>query len=381
MALAFGFNYQNVILIFFILSFLIFSGALLVRFLQFSNQLDKWLGILVLLFALYLMPWTLGSGGWYGHDNLRDLLFFIPFHQYFFYGPLILFLSRSLAQPNWRIEKKDYWHLVPGIFYLAYAAVIAIFDGFVFSEYYFYSDNMDKDFNPLYQSAGLTSLTVYALISFRVYMKYRTQLSHQTSYADDIRIKWLGLFLVGLAIIILLRAVATFTFPELGDWGFKWWFYLCFGALAYRLAISGYSHSHASQFTSFSVHSVFQPDDIYTKTDKQTSTSDLDEIKEIIQNEELYRDRFLTLPKLSRRLDINTSDLSALINGASGKNFNDFINEFRVKHAQSALENKEHEHKTLEGIAYEAGFNSRSTFLRAFKKFTNSTPSEYLEKH
>jgi AraC-like DNA-binding protein len=66
-----------------------------------------------------------------------------------------------------------------------------------------------------------------------------------------------------------------------------------------------------------------------------------------------------------------------VINEGTGMNFNDFINRYRVEAVKKAFEQGEHQRKTLEGIAWEAGFNSKSTFLRAFKKHTAMTPTQY----
>ena len=61
-------------------------------------------------------------------------------------------------------------------------------------------------------------------------------------------------------------------------------------------------------------------------------------------------------------------------------NFNDFINYYRVLAVQEKLKGGEHKRQTLLGIAYDAGFNSKATFNRAFKKVTGLSPKEWLEK-
>ena len=60
-------------------------------------------------------------------------------------------------------------------------------------------------------------------------------------------------------------------------------------------------------------------------------------------------------------------------------NFNDFINEYRVKAFKTAVENGKQQKLSLLGIAYECGFNSKATFNRVFKKFAHSSPSDYLK--
>ena len=57
------------------------------------------------------------------------------------------------------------------------------------------------------------------------------------------------------------------------------------------------------------------------------------------------------------------------------KGFAHFINEKRVERAKKLLVNNHH--LSLEGIGYEAGFNSKSSFFATFKKLTGQTPAQY----
>jgi YesN/AraC family two-component response regulator len=66
--------------------------------------------------------------------------------------------------------------------------------------------------------------------------------------------------------------------------------------------------------------------------------------------------------------------LSHIINTESEKNFNDFLNEFRIDHFKKLLENDQF---SIEGMAYESGFKSKTSFYRAFKKSTGQTPLQY----
>ncbi|WP_432326806.1 helix-turn-helix domain-containing protein [Mucilaginibacter sp. P25] len=76
-------------------------------------------------------------------------------------------------------------------------------------------------------------------------------------------------------------------------------------------------------------------------------------------------------------MNIHPHDLSRIINVGMGKNFNDFINEFRVRETARKMRDPAHAHLTLLGIAYESGFNSQRTFNRVFKEMTGKTPAEY----
>lgn len=84
----------------------------------------------------------------------------------------------------------------------------------------------------------------------------------------------------------------------------------------------------------------------------------------------------LTLGELAAQLRTNTSWLSKVINTGCGQNFNDFINEYRVREAERRLRDPQFRHYTLLAVALEAGFNSKSTFNRVFRKLRGTTPSE-----
>ncbi|MCU0348885.1 MAG: helix-turn-helix transcriptional regulator, partial [Saprospiraceae bacterium] len=97
-------------------------------------------------------------------------------------------------------------------------------------------------------------------------------------------------------------------------------------------------------------------------------------------DERLYLEPELTLSDLARRLQTNASVLSAVVNRAFGKNFNDFVNEYRVEAVKRLLEDPKASHLSLLGIGLECGFNSKSTFNRAFRKVTGVAPSEWASK-
>lgn len=97
------------------------------------------------------------------------------------------------------------------------------------------------------------------------------------------------------------------------------------------------------------------------------------DIKKLIQ-EEFYLDTEMTLDKMSIILNTNKLYLSQFINSEYNKNFNNFLNQFRIEKAQKLLISNEFDYYSLDGIAKMVGFNSRSTFYATFKKITGVTP-------
>jgi AraC-like DNA-binding protein len=99
-----------------------------------------------------------------------------------------------------------------------------------------------------------------------------------------------------------------------------------------------------------------------------------------MQNEKPFLDPQLTLADLARQNGVNSTVLSHIINTGFDKNFNDFVNEYRINEVIKKLQNGGAENSTLLSTAFDCGFNSKATFNRAFKKVTGNTPKEYIEK-
>ncbi|MFZ1519745.1 MAG: AraC family transcriptional regulator [Ignavibacteriaceae bacterium] len=100
----------------------------------------------------------------------------------------------------------------------------------------------------------------------------------------------------------------------------------------------------------------------------------------IMQSEKLYKNPTLTLSELARRLDVQSNHLSQIINSIEKKNFFDYINSLRIEEFKSIVTFPENRKFTLLYLALECGFNSKTSFNRNFKKVTNLSPSEYLNK-
>lgn len=103
-------------------------------------------------------------------------------------------------------------------------------------------------------------------------------------------------------------------------------------------------------------------------------------VKNHIEKNKRYLDPSFSLEKLSSEVDMSVSTLSHLINQESGYNFSDYINFMRVKKVKKYLTKPDYASYTIVAIGLECGFNSKSAFYTAFKKFTSVTPSAFKEQ-
>ena len=98
-----------------------------------------------------------------------------------------------------------------------------------------------------------------------------------------------------------------------------------------------------------------------------------------IDDKQPYLDTSLTLRKLATDLTMHPNQLSWLINHEFNKNFNEFINHYRIETFKRISKDPKNSHITLIGLAYDSGFNSKTVFNTSFKKETGLTPMQYLK--
>jgi AraC-like DNA-binding protein len=100
-------------------------------------------------------------------------------------------------------------------------------------------------------------------------------------------------------------------------------------------------------------------------------------LHELMNAQKPYLDSELNLIKLAELVNMTPHQLSYIINTGFNANFFQFINTYRVEKAKELLLNEEMNKLSILGIAYESGFNSKTSFNTTFKKITGQTPSEY----
>lgn len=99
-----------------------------------------------------------------------------------------------------------------------------------------------------------------------------------------------------------------------------------------------------------------------------------------IKENKPYLDPELSLRSLAVQIDIHPNQLSWLLNENMGKNFNEFINHYRVEAFKALSKDPKKAYLTLIGLAYECGFNSKTVFNTYFKKETGLTPKQFLKE-
>ena len=395
-------RYSGLLLIFFVHG-LVYALLLLRKGYQNDRASDKWLAAFLFLCILYITPWMLGFAGWYdGFECLRcrNFLFYMPLQHTLLMGPVIYFYLRTLFQPTIKFRRADWLHFVPAALYLLWCAVVFVTDQVVLRQYYLMDGIQDPDFDDWYILAGLISLLMYLVLCIRYYRRYKQFIVQEASFADSIMFRWVRNFLLAFLIYFLSNLIFHLV-PLFGidfDYTDSWWYYLLFAILFYYIAINGYSHSIETRMRfgmdllSYKKQNLlgapaenndFLEDIPFEEVQPAPrDVNGLEEWKEkvlqAIVTEKAYTNPELTLTDLAKALQTNNSLLSRVINSGFGQNFNDFINFYRVEEVKGKLRSEAAGQVTIMSIAYDAGFNSKATFNRAFKKLTGKNPKDYL---
>ena len=102
----------------------------------------------------------------------------------------------------------------------------------------------------------------------------------------------------------------------------------------------------------------------------------------MITQQKIYGKEGLTIKELADMMEVQEHRLRRLINGQLGfKNFNDFLNKYRVAEASEILSDASQNQKTILEIAYELGYQSIGPFNKAFKEQKNTTPTAFRKSH
>lgn len=106
-----------------------------------------------------------------------------------------------------------------------------------------------------------------------------------------------------------------------------------------------------------------------------------DRVENFLDQKKPFLKKRYTLAQMAEDTDIPVHQLSSLINEVYDVNFNTLINTRRIDYILSRYQSEDLKTLTLEGIAKNGGFNSRYTFIKAFKKIKGVTPSEYFNSN
>ncbi|MDM8001400.1 MAG: helix-turn-helix transcriptional regulator [Bacteroidota bacterium] len=307
----------------------------------------------------------------------------------FTYGPLLYFYVRHMIRPSLQFSP---WNLLHSIPFLVFFAVSVIFrEEPIFDDL---TGFLVRDrFIPLrivYGACFLLSVSAYSILSFNEIRRHQIRLRDEISYTSaKLTLNWLKIlsatFYTGYVIVFILGGIDiiggllpfdpyVLTFVLITFFSFAYSFYairqpeiLEFPSSAPEgEAGSGTGESNGGRYAKSGLRDD-QADEYLTR------------LLRFMDDEKPFLNGDLTISDLARKTGIPKHYITEVLNEKYGRNFFSFINEYRVREVLSRINDPRYQHYTILAIAFDSGFNSKSTFNSFFKAYTGKTPSTYRQ--
>jgi putative ABC transport system permease protein len=335
----------------------IFTGLIFAVQLWFAKNINRAANRFMALALLTMVLWMarllgadIGMGAYYPRWSWLPLQFSLAM------GPLIYFYVLKLTRPGREFSWKDLVHFAPALL----QAGILVFE-------------IGESLNPVFQLLTFVSVITYLYLSHKLIESFyqRLKFNGGDRYRNELR--WLHRLLTGFGLLWLLwipyTAVDFFGYHNRlsPDAGYPLYLLL------------------AAMMTGMGVMAFFKPE-VELPAGlaaglKPSASTELKQkgawLKRTMEAGLYYQDPELSLTSLAEKLGMNAHELSRIVNIALKKSFNDFVNEYRVRDVARKMQDPAYDRITLLGIAYESGFNSKTTFHRIFKEMTGKSPAEY----
>ena len=212
---------------------------------------------------------------------------------------------------------------------------------------------------------------IYVIWSHLLLRKHRQNILSRFSYKDKINLQWLQILISGTIGIWLL----IFLF-------FRNDVFIFMGVVVFVFMIGFFGIRHVKIFDG----EKEIPDNAerkakYSKSGltKELSEKLYAELLRLMNEDLMFRKNDLATNDLASKLNVHPNYLSQIINEREGKNFYDFINQYRIEAFIKLISDPKNRNTTLLSMAFDCGFNSKSSFNRNFKKVIGKTPSEYFD--
>ena len=336
-------NFESQI-IFFFSALGAFNGFLLSLYFAFTAKTKKFSNYFLAFLLLVLSIRIIKSVFFYFNRELSNVFIQIGLSACMLIGPfLFLYLKKYTEKQriNWAI------HVIP---FLIGISILGIFYPYV---------GHRKIWSQWIVKGIYFQWLVYIILSYK-FIKPIIQKLKTKDKLKNIDI-WLLSIYFGVGFIWLGYNIGAYTSYIVGALSFSFVLYLIVLLLIFK---------SNKQPTFFEEKEKYKNKDIEDRVLGEIETG-----LSKIEDNELFLDQHITLAKIAGELGVPKHILSQYLNERLEKSFSTFINELRVEKAKELLHKKTN--FTIEGIGYESGFKSKSTFFTAFKKNTGQTPSEY----
>jgi len=283
---------------------------------------------------------------------------------------------RAMTEPDYRFSITDTLHFIP-------AAAIGLWSISQFNEIPTNETDLIAWFNPdrqyfgqVVQYAIMGQLLLYLYASWNRLLRHRRVMRQLTADAEARDLLWLQRCLLSMSGMWLIWVLDSHNadLPALLPVATVLYI-ICLYYIGYHSLKQTYAFQNLPTVDLSLLEKLAAPVQPRTLDPKLEPLKK--QLETLLEQEKLWRDNELTLPKLAARLQVSPNMISEVLNKGFGVNFFQFINGHRVEEAKRMLVDPKMAHLTLESVGYEAGFNSKTTFNTTFKKSTGKSPSEW----
>ncbi len=298
-------------------------------------------------------------------------------------APICYLYIRYSLKPNFK--RRDYWHFAFFAFYIFYSFFYFLqTDEFKFNSFVWVNHpdweriQVIQKFSddPLQLRAHINQLT---LLHFVVYLGFCIQEILKEAKSKKLQfwklknqqLRWLRNLCLHFFVVIVIFVLTKSTLGrDLGDH---------FIASYITLIIYLASIKVVNDSLFFKKSNIIKAAEKYSKSSLSESQKDaiLDQLCRVMKDEEYFANNMASLPHLSKKVGYVSHHVSQVINERLGKSFFEWMAELRVEKAKELLSQNENQNITIEELAERVGYNSKSSFNKAFKKHTSQTPTQF----
>lgn len=295
----------------------------------------------------------------------------------FLFGPLLyLYVLRLLFREK-LMGKLPLGHFIPFFGMLLISLICVVF----YSPEAYYQSFVDGDLRLLFKSiviTGIVSNSYYLIRSFFLISDYKKEERNNFSF-DQSPINYLYFFLASIS-LFLLAWVFSFINASFFD---RYFLYIGYNsvwvAIPVFIYVIGYFSLKQPELFRLPVEKK-----VKEKKDRLSEGETIilkEKLDSLMINEKLFLQNDLTLKDVAETLLTSTNNISWLLNRIYETTFYDFINGHRIKEFIAKVQNKEHLQHTILALSMDVGFNSKSTFNKAFKLAMKETPSNFIKNY
>lgn len=265
-------------------------------------------------------------------------------------GPALWLIVKYSLNSN-RLESKEWWHLIAFIAYMLFG-IVAIFLSDLSEGYADWFTQIDRILLLWFWN---TQFGVYLIMTLFLLKRERKKLGKDGHWLTQLVMVFLFTFLLNF--IFKMASLWVVPIPDEVT--------LNVTVLLSFIVITIVYRSHSSPLKR-------------VRQSVSVNDSSLDQMIKLFEEEKIFMTQHLTIHTLAERLGLTSKSTSFLINTHFCKNFNEVVNEYRIKEVLKMMKQGEQAHLTIIGLAEIAGFHSNTAFYRAFKQYTGQTPKAYI---